>query len=248
MKNLRGIALVTLTTLIGSTYSTGVAGASVRMAAQVLRESGSPQARTCPVASVPKQLPEVAALLDVEGLRREIAREGAAGPSDGEMVFSIRFSAEGQREWVEQVGTDPGAPRSRLRRLAGDHVRLQSRSREPWSVRLHVTAGDSMQFRVERSQVCPAQPVVDRGAVSTGTMIVSGDELRELQRSRDGSFAVEVGPTGAVLKVEVLQSTGSQVRDEQMLQRARMMRFRPALVDGIPVAGRFEVKSRMRAR
>ncbi|MGI8617750.1 MAG: TonB family protein [Gemmatimonadaceae bacterium] len=59
---------------------------------------------------------------------------------------------------------------------------------------------------------------------------------------------VDVSATGRVLGVDLVQRSGSHFVDDQALKTARAGSYRPALVDGIPVAGRYEFRSRTRVR
>src|SRR5687767_347373 len=64
------------------------------------------QGRTCPAATAPERLPDVSAVVDVEALRVALAPVLAEAPAAADMIFSIRFRADGQREWVERVRGD----------------------------------------------------------------------------------------------------------------------------------------------
>lgn len=246
METLREAGRVATAVLMATAMLAGVSRASIRNAGAFNAGGVQEQERTCSPAAAPKQLPDVAALFDLEGLRREIAREGAMGPADGEMIFSVRFAADGQREWLQQIGTDPNAPPSRVQRLAVTHLLPQAPGREPWSVRLHVTSGDSLQFRVARSEACPVQRIERAIPPSLGPM--SSQDFAELRRAGRYRVGVNVSATGVVLSVEMLQRSGSRMVDDSALNVARRSKYRPALVDGIPVAARYEEESRTRVR
>lgn len=238
-----------LAVLLGSATLASVSWAS-KPHSGVFRNSElqAGQKRSCSIATLPKQLPEAGALLDLEGLRRAIAIDSTAIDPEAEIIFSIRFAADGQREWLERIHAEGGARLpSRVQRLAIDLLRPQARSREPWNVRLHITTGDSTTFRVRRSEVCRAQRIVEGGLRRVGG-IATGEEFAEMRRAREGRFAVEVSSTGAVVRVALLQSTGSRVFDDEMMQSLRATRYHPELVDGIAVEARFEISSSVRMR
>lgn len=209
------------------------------------------QARECPLAKVPDPLPDIAALVDVEPFRRALVTELAGVPPATAIPFSLRFSADARQEWLvglRSEGVDVPL-KMRVQRLLAEYLRRQPPADVPWSLRLDVIAGDSIQLRVSRSEVCPVEPLRERSAPGAGgTTILDRSEMEDLQRAGPVTIGVDVDPTGRVLGVELLQSSRSRMVDDQALKRARESKYRPALVDGIPVASRYEFKSRTRVR
>lgn len=137
---------------------------------------------------------------------------------------------------------------SRVQRLIAEHTKGQSAAKEPWSLRLQVLPGDSVQLRLSRSEICPVERIADPMPAGGGSFRLDRAEMAELQRAGPVTISVVVSATGSVLGIEMLESSRSRIVDDQALKRAREGRYRPALVDGIPVAGRYEFGSRTRVR
>lgn len=206
------------------------------------------QGRSCPVATAPAQLPDVAAVVDVEALRVALAPVLAEAPAAGDMLFSVRFKKDGQTEWVQGIGGAAAVPvRAAVGRLIAAHLRNPGQTPEPWSVRLKVIPADTLQFQVSRSEVCPAEPIELRSAMPEGRLMEASD-LAELRRSGPYTVRVDVSVTGAIVGVEMVRRSGSRILDDAVLRAASNSRFRPELVDGMPAAGRYELSSRARVR
>ena len=206
------------------------------------------QGRSCPVATAPAQLPDVSAVVDVEALRVALAPVLAEAPAAGDMLFSVRFKRDGQNEWVQGIGAaDDERLRAAVGRVIAGHLRSPGQSPEPWSLRLKVIPADTVQFQVARSEVCPVEPIELRAAAPEGRLMEASD-VEELRRSGPYTVRVEVSATGAIVAVELVRRSGSRILDEAVLRAGRNSKFRPALVDGMPAAGRFELSSRARVR
>lgn len=218
-----------------------------------LAQSGAPQhelaqERNCGPAELPKALPPVETIVNVASLTSAIAADSLSRPSS-DVTFSMRFLSNGQVAWVRPIGVRSPGEHARLQALVTAHTRLQSAAKEPWAVRVQITAGDSTRYIVSRSQECPVERVAaNPGAVGTSVGMASMDDLRALRSSGEARAVVEVGSTGQILDVELVRSSGSRVQDEVILQIARESRYLPALVDGIPIVGRFEQRTRARTR
>lgn len=238
--------------LLASVLIASAGRASVPEGSAVLSsDSGPLQGRRCPKASVPEQLPDLATVVDLEGLQRALAAELADSVPAGDMLFSIRFAREGQREWLERIrGESADVPRDlRVQRVIAEHLRIQPPARAPWSLRLQVIPGDSIQLRISHSEVCPVELIAERpAAAGAGFELMNREELEGLRRAGPVVVGVDVSATGRVLGVDLVQRSGSRVVDDQALRTARESRYRPAVVDGMPVAGRYEYRSRTRVR
>lgn len=202
-------------------------------------EAKAVQERTCPIATLPEALPAIGTVVDTDALHRALAAELAQAPASGRMLFSIRFKADGQREWVESIGGDAAAEqlRSRVARLIAEHTKSQPAG-DPWSLRLQVVPGEPAQLHLSHSRVCPVE--LERPVVGVGSPAnLSPADTEALQRTGPVRVAVEVSATGTVLSADFLQRSGSRVLDDNVLSAARANRYRPAVVDGVPVAGRY---------
>ena len=213
-------------------------------------DTGRSQGRACPIATTPARLPDIATLLDVDAFLLALAAEPIDTAAADRMVFSIRFSPNGEREWVQALG-DPGdaAQRARLQRLIAAHLKQQTAATEPWALRLQIRPGDSAQLSLAHSEVCPVEIIPGRATNAGGSLgLLDREEMEELRRARPVEVTVEVSPTGQVLAAELRRRSGSRILDDEALNRARDSKYRPALVDGFPVTGRFVLGSRTRVR
>lgn len=238
---------VTLATTVVAADGDSVPEFSARLSAD--RESL--QGRSCEISTFPEPLPDIATIVDEDTLRRAIAAELSGFPASGPMLFSIRFARDGRTEWLEPIRTEAVDVRlrSRVQRLVGERLKPQPPASEPWSLRLQVAAGDSIQLRLSRSEVCPVELIAERLSSAGGSLgLMDREELTELQRAGPVTVEVDVSPTGRALGVALLRSSGSRVVDDQALKTAREARYRPAMIDGIPVAGKYEFATRTRVR
>ena len=221
----------------------------IAIVAAALLGLGQPaQGRSCPPATAPARLPDVAAVVDVEALRAALAPVFAETPAAGDMIFSVRFRKDGQSEWIRAVGDDADEGiRPAVGRLIASHLRSPGASPEPWSVRLKVIPADTVQFQVSRSEVCPVEPIELRIVGLQGSLM-QGSDMAELRRATPYTVRVDVSATGTIVGVDLVRRSGSRIVDDMAIETANASKFRPALVDGIPVAGRFEFSSRTRVR
>ena len=207
------------------------------------------QDRDCKPAASPRVLPAAASLIDVGAVQRAIAADSASVPSVGS-TFSLRFAGNGQSEWVEVIaGPNHDSRDPRLQTLIARHVRPQALTKEPWGVRLKVVPGDTIGYEVSRSEFCPVERIVRRNvAREMVSGIATMEEINELRNSGEVRVVVDVSATGQIVRVALVQSSGSRIADDNALHGLRDAAFRPALVDGIPVAGRYEHNSRSTMR
>jgi TonB family protein len=233
------VASIPLILIAGGSQASIPDGATLPAAA-----TATPQARNCPIAILPERLPNLATVVDVDALRAALAPELAQAPESAPMLFSIRFMPDGQREWVERIEGKAEAEQLHVQvgRLIAEHTKRQPAG-EPWSLRLLVVPGEPAQFHLSHSRVCPVT-LERRMPVSRTPARLSRADLEDLQRAGPVRVAVEVSATGRVLNVVLLQRSGSRIADDNVLNSARANRYFPALVDGIPVAGRFVSEAR----
>ena len=244
-------SICAITVVFASALLASAGGAGVPSSQPLSADgAGSLQGRTCPAATTPARLPDLAALLDVTAFLQGFASDSIAQASVEPMIFSIRFAPTGQREWVQAVGAGSGAARlAHVQRLIATYLKQQTAAKEPWSLRLRIMPGDSVHLSLAHSEVCPVELIPERSTASGGSLgLLDREELAELRRAGPVEVEVDVSPTGSVLGVDLRRRSGSRIVDDQMLKRARESRYRPALIDGFPVAGRYVFGSRTRVR
>lgn len=213
----------------------------------LLSDALSPEGRSgCDVAELPKQLPAAPAIVDAAGLERALAAAFPQGLPPHGVLFSIRFTQEGQVQWVEAIdGELPQAQPDQLQQLVIRTIRNQPAAGQPWSLRLQIVSGGIDALRVGRSETCPVERIMTSASrIAKGVATMSMDDLADLQRAGPFRVGVWVGASGQVLNIEMLQSSGSRIQDEMALKAARDGKYLPALVDGIPVAAQYEIRSR----
>lgn len=205
----------------------------------------SAQERNCPMATVPQALPDVATIVNVDTLRPELAAELAQAPAAARLLFSIRFKPNGQKEWVEPIGgqAESEALHARVASVIARHIKSQAPA-EPWSLRLQVVSAEVAQLHLSHSRVCPVELERPRVGARLAVTSMSRADLESLQQAGPARLAIHVSATGTVLRVDFLQRSGSHVADDNMTRSARANRYRPAMVDGIPVAGRYVFETR----
>jgi hypothetical protein len=135
-----------------------------------------------------------------------------------------------------------------VRMLEGANMQaalILSRSLRPQSpsglraVRVRVTGGASPALTIERSTYCPPvpEPRADGGYPSAVLVqIQPGDRLPSTGRARV-ALELLVAETGLVLRSKLIESSGMTDFDEQITREFETRRFRPALLDGLPIPG-----------
>ena len=207
-----------------------------------------PQNRNCSPAAAPKTLPPADGIVNVAALTSAIAAEPALRPS-ADVTFSVRFLGNGQAEWVKPIGAASQEELMRLQSIVAAHTRAQTAAKEPWSVRLRITGGEPLGYEVSRSHVCRVEKAAaNSGEIGTGIAMASIEDIRALQQMNEAHAVVEVGPTGQIRDVRLVRSSGSRIQDDLIMQAAREARYLPAVVDGFPVPGRYELRTRTRTR
>ncbi len=188
------------------------------------------QQRSCAGTRLPKPLPPPGALLDSAKALADFA--SLVGAHD-QMLFSLRYL---ENDSLPSV-----------RMLEGANMQaalILSRSLRPQSpsglraVRVRVTGGASPALTIERSTYCPPvpEPRADGGYPSAVLVQIQPGDRLPSGRARV-ALELLVAETGQVLKSKLIESSGMTDFDEQIVREFETRRFRPALLDGLPIPG-----------
>ena len=200
----------------------------------------------CALAIVPAQLPPVDAIVDTTVLSSLVERKFTDA---GSVTISIVFTGVSAHPTtaVHESELDQLTVAA-VKEAVDSTLKLRDSATGPWAVRLQITTGDRLSYGVLRSEYCPPtrpeDPVRNR-MVSEG---MSERELNQMLRrsrernSRDRRLRLYqakclIDPDGNVSVIEVIRSTGNSDDDQSLGRRLRRVLFRPATLDGVPVAG-----------
>jgi len=199
------------------------------------------QPDSCAASPVPSQLPAVGDVVDTGALRQRLAPALTQGAP---LTATMEFASDGSVHRLAVLGAVTDSQTIALLSVA---VASSLRPQPPapaWSIRLRFPP-DGAATSVERSEFCPPVPLESPGpqlgrAIARMTL----DQIEELRRAGPFRIRLLVDRTGVVTQANLVQSSGSSFQDRLALDRARQRRFRPALLDGVPVPAWYEVRSR----
>lgn len=200
------------------------------------------QPDSCAPSPVPSQLPSVGDLVDTAALTQHLGQATTQRPP---VTFTMEFGSDGSLRRLGLLNEVGDARAIELLRSAlASSVRPQPAA-APWTIRLRIPVDSDTTTRVERSEFCPPMPMDSPGpqlgyAVAPMTL----PELEELRRAGPFRIRLRIDAAGVVRQADLVQSSGSSFQDRFALDRARERRFRPALLDGVPVPGWYEIRSR----
>ena len=185
--------------------------------------------RRCEITRAPKALPPAHLLIDTARVRAILESD----PTD--VLMSLSFAESGGLTRLAILGGEGAVD------TTGRAVRLLRSLLLPqgpgvaYSVRVRILGGPPLQLSTERSVYCPPQmlDVIESSREQVTVILPRG------ARPADGSRVHFVGELqidafGLVSKVTVVNSSGIQDLDDQLVQREQRRRFLPALLDGIP--------------
>ncbi len=150
----------------------------------------------------------------------------------GQVVITLTFSPAGEARQARVLATDlPDSIAAPVVRAVAGAVRDLAESGLA-GVRLLVNLGGTAGLKVEPAVYCAPEPEGPGGPLHVDvTSTTPGPARVQMPAQR-----ILVGEDGAVRTVELAASSGQPDLDQAVLDRARRQRFKPGLVDGIPVA------------
>lgn len=232
----------------------GCASAGAAPRHGLLTDGSNPRERSCRVAPTPARLPAAGDLVDTEAFRAAAASAwAAAGRPEGNVVFSVRHSADGtqvRRAVIES--SVPEALGDTLRQLVFALRRQAPAAPGEWGVRLRVELADPVALSVGRHQECVARPR-DWEYRTAGNRF----DVRDARGSdvaapslTDLSVAwvhVWLDDRGTVTDARVERGSAGRAAEQRLLNYVRAMAFLPATEDGFPVPGELTLPVRLSA-
>jgi len=189
--------------------------------------------RRCELASEPKKLPTLSALVDSLAVADHLTRAGAL---DSTFTLSISYAENGVVRGVRVL--EPLAPSSQITALA-EAFRASARQQTTgrlWAVRIRVSGAETRTLAVERSVYCPPQSDSRGQRELRRTVQVQAGDRPPVPGQRIRPVAeVSLSETGAIMSVKMIQGTGLRDADDNILRELERRRYLPALLDGEPL-------------
>lgn len=213
-----------------------VAGA---LAAQEADRPGPPTAdstRKCGPAREPRRLPAVNDMIDSAAAAQTL---GVLNGRPIEVLVSLQFGESGGLAhaavlWRNTAVDTASAVGVAVARVFRAQEPLGPRQ-DPWGLRIRVHTIEGLALAVERAEFCPPE-LVSLGTSRIGTVVLNARESAEFMRDGRGYARALVGIDGIVQNVELVNGSGSAELDRDLVNGAWQARYKPALLDGQPVA------------
>jgi TonB family protein len=193
--------------------------------------SGRRGGESCRAAAYPKQLPGAEAIFDSTLLRQALTNRV---DSAAEALVAVRFAALGLPDRVVVLETTASDEQREIIEAAVRSALRQQKPAGVWGLRLYVRMGPQMIVSLERSRFCPATPVITSGTMSV--VLLNGADAADVGRAGSYRVRVLVSWLGEVIETEMAQSSGSPVQDRLVLEAMRKTQYKPARLDGSPIA------------
>lgn len=198
--------------------------------------SGREIVRRCQPAMSNKELPAVDAVIDSAAVTQRLAELPPGGAAS--WLLSLGFARDQPTPAVRWLEPETG-PDTVLRILSG--AARPREAGEAWAVRLRVEPEPRRAIALESAIYCPPQPAATgpSGPVGRRVEIRPGDRM-PMPGSKIRMIAeVLVLETGAVADIRLVRGSDIRELDDSFLQHLRQTQFLPALLEGVPVAGRY---------
>jgi hypothetical protein len=199
--------------------------------------TGGEVKRRCEFTPASAKLPPVSSVIDSATVSAALAPILAGGGPA--LVISLVYRpgvSQPEVRWTEPA-SGPGELLSIVQTKA-----LSRPVTEPWAIRLRVTStADSISIRTEPSVYCPPQPYGIGGSTRRTAVVQVGPGDRLPTPGSRIRVVIEtlVLASGAVADVRLIRSSGIQQIDNDIMMSAQTQSYLPALLDGVPVDGRY---------
>jgi len=151
----------------------------------------------------------------------------------GGMLFSLAYLDDDSLPLVRTLYDTDSAAIGMLVRSA-----RPQKPANTWGIRVRVAGGPAPSLRLERAVYCPPAPVEE----TRTRMAIAVIQVQPTDRGRANPrgrvtirFDALISSDGVPLDVKITQSSGYQELDDEVVQQTRRMRYRPALLDGLPI-------------
>jgi TonB family protein len=212
----------------------------------LLSERATTLDRQCEVSPLPARLPAADVLVDSAALRRDV-RSAKREQDRGYVLLSLAYDTTGLniRRAVIEHSVRPMLADS-VQRLVFQHRRELDED-EAIGVRLRIDVGEEVGMRVGRQELCPPVPLDPALETALVHFRSTGTRYRGGQRERTVWVRTYVNANGTVTASRVERGgVGGVDFERSIFDFVRRYSFRPATIDGMPVAGEILIPVRIR--
>jgi hypothetical protein len=193
--------------------------------------------RKCGPAPLPETLPALDRVLD-SALAIRALTFPAANPLYMTAVLTLHFQRDGTMRRLVVLEHDAGADTATvLARVVAPLVRVQDSVDAPWGARVRVHLAERPTLSLERSRFCP--PVIEPRPQSD-RYILAAPTVNRVPFVFRATLRILVTEDGAVEATDLQGDVVDAALRDFILDDARRNRYKPALLDGFPVAAWIE--------
>ena len=187
----------------------------------------------CRLVDTPKRLPTVAELVDSTTLATQVAEAAVTGSPEIQLGVAFPRPSGPPQAWVIDSGVTPDA-QARLAALVQAALRTQG-APPGTTLRIHLRVTAPIGVRVQRSILCAPVPLDSARSTQPGIKVTDGARNAPPQ-SWKAVIRQRIGPDGLVLDARLQPGSGHPELDRLALVPVYGRRWRPATLDGRPVA------------
>jgi hypothetical protein len=181
----------------------------------------------CSATKYPPALPSPSALVDSAGAIADLAPFGRSARA---MVFSLLYNEDDSLPHIRPLDKADAIAAVFLMRS----LRPQPPS-EMWAVRVRIVAGALPALTLERSVYCPPVPESTGPIGTIETEVVPAGTPPPTKRTIVVKVEALVSEDGRPIVVRLMQPSGLQTLDDEIVRDWQHRPFQPALLDGYPV-------------
>ena len=202
--------------------------ATVLVIASLLPPRLVAQAEDCGETLYPTPLPKPSALVDSAQAVADLVQFAVAKP----LLFSLVFKPGDSLPQIRPLDKSDSAAAVTLRNF----VRRQ-RPADFWAVRVRIALGDAPALTLEHSTYCPPVPryPISNRPILVPTQSTPGAQIGRGLRTIVVHAEALVAANGRVIRVRILEPSGSPKTDYDVARDLRRQHFQPARLDGEPI-------------
>ena len=186
------------------------------------------QTEDCGETLYPTPLPKPSALVDSAQAVADLVQFAVAKP----LLFSLVFKPGDSLPQIRPLDKSDSAAAVTLRNF----VRRQ-RPADFWAVRVRIALGDAPALTLEHSTYCPPVPryPISNRPILVPTQSTPGAQIGRGLRTIVVHAEALVAANGRVIRVRILEPSGSPKTDYDVARDLRRQHFQPARLDGEPI-------------
>ncbi|MBB4639010.1 TonB family protein [Longimicrobium terrae] len=181
----------------------------------------------------------VSATVDSAVVAGELARLAAAREPAAEWTFAITWPPSGIASRVQMYFSrqEPAGPQAEVARILLANARRRPPAREPQIVAITAVPGRRAVLRVPlESQPVPLnRRAIERGIARASERLVRADSGLRATRAVV-MVRMRLGADGVPGGITVVPPAGNPEIEQEAVRGAELLRFRPAMIEGRPVA------------